>query len=798
MIPLPQWIVVLLAPRENGKTDKIPLDHASLQPCDAHDPRFWTTFEHALAIARPLGAQFTVGFVLTSGDPWFCVDIDSCATPAGWSPLAQRVAAALPGCMVEVSQSGRGLHLWGRYPNPPAHRKVVFVDGVKLECYTERRFIALGQSQHGAAAERCDAFPAFLAEFFPAAAPGAEIPNDGPRGDWRGPADDDELIRRARRSKTAGALFGTRASFEDLWTANADALARAYPPDTSSTEPYDRSSADAALAQHLAFWTGCDVARMERLMRRSALVREKWDTRDDYLVERTIMGACSRQVQVLQDKPLEAAPGPDLPAGPDALASTSSGDAPPAAPAVPAPAGAPQPTRVTGHTFVTVEEQRNLFRGCVYVLDQHRVLVPGGRLLKPDQFKAWFGGYTFQMDDQNAKVTRNAWEAFTESQVLRAPRADSTCFRPRLPYGEILNEAGRTRVNVYWPLQIDMRPGDTTPFDRHLRLLIPNDRDRAYLFYYMAACVQEKGYKFQWAPVIQGVEGNGKTFLSRCVAYACGYRYTHWPKADKLGAQFNGWLFGNVFYAVEDVHMGDRFDVWEQLKPMITGGDGLEIERKGVDQTSEEICGNFIFNSNHRAALRKTRNDRRIAPFFCAQQSVDDLARDGMTGDYMASLYDWAKAGGYAHVAHLLATVPIPDDMNPARGLQRAPRTSSTDEAIEASYTTVEQELVDCVEREELGFRGGWISSGAVDRLLHQLGKDRAVSLNHRRALLQSLGYDWHPALNGTRGRVNNPVMPDGAKVKLFVHLQRGDLLALRTPAEVAAAYSAAQGASTK
>ena len=53
--------------------------------------------------------------------------------------------------------------------------------------------------------------------------------------------------------------------------------------------------------QHLAFWTGKDAARIERLMRRSALVREKWD-RDDYLGPRTIMGAISRQVQVLQDK----------------------------------------------------------------------------------------------------------------------------------------------------------------------------------------------------------------------------------------------------------------------------------------------------------------------------------------------------------------------------------------------------------------------------------------------------------------------------------------------------------------
>ena len=34
---------------------------------------------------------------------------------------------------------------------------------------------------------------------------------------------------------------------------------------------FDHSSADAALMSHLAFWTGKDMPRMDRLFRRSAL-----------------------------------------------------------------------------------------------------------------------------------------------------------------------------------------------------------------------------------------------------------------------------------------------------------------------------------------------------------------------------------------------------------------------------------------------------------------------------------------------------------------------------------------------
>jgi hypothetical protein len=40
-----------------------------------------------------------------------------------------------------------------------------------------------------------------------------------------------------------------------------------------------QSEADLAFCNHLAFWTGRDAARMDRLFRESGLMRDKWDTR---------------------------------------------------------------------------------------------------------------------------------------------------------------------------------------------------------------------------------------------------------------------------------------------------------------------------------------------------------------------------------------------------------------------------------------------------------------------------------------------------------------------------------------
>jgi hypothetical protein len=447
-------------------------------------------------------------------------------------------------------------------------------------------------------------------------------------------------------------------------------------------------------------------------------------------------------------------------------------------------------TARTGAQFLDAAGQAALFQGCFYVADQHRVLCPGGNLYKPDQFRAVFGGYTFVMDTRGERTSRNAFEALTESQMLKAPVVDGTCFMPSKPFGHVVHSEGRSRVNTYWPANVRRVKGDVTPFLDHLRRVLPDPRDQQILLYFMAHCVQSAGHKAQWFPLLIGVEGNGKSLFSRCVAYAVGHRYSHWPAADKLGKDFNAWLFGKLFFGLEDLSIGDAAATWEKLKPMITG-EALEIEGKGIDQRTDEICGNFVANSNHKNAVHATKNDRRVSHLWCAQQSREDLARDGLTEQYHSTIYDWLRIDGYANIAEYLHTVVIP----PEFGLQwfrgRAPATSSSALAIDASRGGVEQEILDCIEREETGFKGGWISSKFLDLALERIGKARFVPINKRRELLEQLGYRWHPAL--VNGRVNNPVLPDGQKSKLFVAAARADLIAIGSPAAVAQAYTLAQ-----
>ena len=760
-----QFLCHVLVPSTTrpGKMDKFPVSPHTGAVVSAHDPQHWTTAEHACACAAQWGEQYGVAFSFQESDPFFFVDIDGACDNGVWSDTALKIASMFPGAAMELSQSGKGMHIFGT-GKAPAHGKKNI--SFNLEFYTELRFVALtGIGAVGdAGTDHTAALHALTAEYFPAnaSANGDFTLTDEPVPEWHGPIDDDDLIRRALMSKSAASAFGGKASFADLWHADVEALSKSFPGD-----PYDASSADAALVSHLSFWTGKHGERILSLMLRSALARDKWD-REDYL-PRTISEICARPGDVLQDKRPEQS-------------------------SVPAPSeGAPCQRVVTGQTFLSVDAQRDLFAGCVYVTDRGKVLVPGGGLLKAEQFNVVFGGYCMAMDNVNERTTRKAWEAFTESQVLRAPIADTLCFKPDKTPGAILIDSGTKRANKWWPADIRRVKGDYSPFLKHLANILPNQRDQVIFLSYMAACVQHKGIKFQWCPVLQGVEGNGKTIMSAIVSEAVGQQYTHWLDAKSIVKEFNAYLADTVFLAIEEMYVQEHaVEIVEKLKTVIAGGLGTSVEPKGVDAKSMAICCNVMATTNYKAAVRKTvDNARRFAVFYSAQQTKADIERAGMGGNYFPNLWKWLRADGFAIVAELLHTYEIPPEFNPAGECHRAPDTSTTCEVIVESQGSVEQQIMEVVAQDLPGFMGGWISSVALDRLITEtLKMGNRLSYLKRKEMLQGMGYVLHPGL--VEGRVNNPVQPDGRKPQLFIKSGH-PAINITGAAEIAKAYSAAQ-----
>lgn len=705
---------------------------------DAHDPRNWMTYDQAAAAAAALGPQFGVAFDLTENDPWFFIDLDKCFDVASgqWKPEALAIWSQFTGAWGEVSSSGTGLHIMGYcQPAAVAHLRNKW-DGWK-EFYVQGRFIAFGHtgwSRIGDVAVDYD-WTEVIKTIVPERVNLGELPvGVDPR--WTGPEDDDTLIEMALRSAShsAGAMFSGKATFADLWQRNVPVLARNFPHHSGDPGLFDWSSADSALLSQLAFWTGRDMPRMDRLFRRSGLMREKYAMRDDYRTN-SVQNA-ARLVRSVYDKPRSV----------------------PAANSVPTAAG-----EARGEILLSIVEQIEHFKGCVYVRDTHRVLVPGGRMLKPEQFNATYGGHVFQMQPDGTGPTKKAFEAFTENRGWKFPSAIRPCFRPDLAPGVITDDGS---VNTYYPPNVDMTPGDVTRFMDFLRKLLPDERDRAILIAYLAAVVQHPGVKFQWAPVLQGCEGNGKTLVFSTLLYAVGKQYTHQPRAEQITEKFNAYLEGKVFILIEEIHMEGRREVLDTLKPLITNVD-VELRGMQQDQRMVENRANFGFCTNFKNAVVKSRNDRRYAIFYTAQQEVDDLARDGMTGDYFPSMYRWLREqGGYAAIANWLKTYAIPDELNPAMNCHRAPRTSSTDEAVLNTTGAIELEIMEAAQDNTRGFRDGWISTWALDALLRARGS--RVARNTLGTILRQCGYvEW--------GRAPRPILQEDGKRPVLYRLKSAE-----------------------
>lgn len=160
-----QFLNYRLTPQPNGKNRKEAIGRGGYRVSPV-DPAQWMTYAEAAATGLPLA------FCFSERDPFFFLDIDNAYDTGSskWSELSRDLCYRLQGCAIEVSSSGRGLHIFG-IGNLEHFRNRN--DSVGLEFYTKDRFVALtGTGATGNCLHAPEALPALVAEFFPPSAPG--------------------------------------------------------------------------------------------------------------------------------------------------------------------------------------------------------------------------------------------------------------------------------------------------------------------------------------------------------------------------------------------------------------------------------------------------------------------------------------------------------------------------------------------------------------------------------------------------------------------------------------------------
>jgi putative DNA primase/helicase len=251
---LSQWVAWRAVPRDDGRTDKVPINPHTGGNASSTNAATWGTLEKALACYERRGLA-GVGFVVKEADTFCGVDFDHVVAANGSiAPDSMAKIRALDS-YAELSPSGTGAHVYARAKLPPGRRKMG-----AIEFYDQGRFFTFtGNHLPDTPREieaRQGAIERLHAETVTAYEGDKPTPGTQPPPSVTLSLDDTELLDRARNARNA-------PKFVRLWAGRFDD----YP---------SQSEADAALCSLLAFWAQ-DAAQLDRLFRQSGLYRPKWD-----------------------------------------------------------------------------------------------------------------------------------------------------------------------------------------------------------------------------------------------------------------------------------------------------------------------------------------------------------------------------------------------------------------------------------------------------------------------------------------------------------------------------------------
>lgn len=251
----PHWIV--------RNAEKEPFNPRTLGGAMAGVSGTWGNYEQAHAVwKRNLDRFVGLGFELDKELGIIPVDLDHCIDENGEIDAWAQEFILLLNSYAEFSPND-GIHVWVRGELPAKRHKFAIAgqrhEKAAVEVYAEGRYMTVTGRQVPGTSTTIESRQDQLNELYRRLMPVPTPPNTSTsRPPLMLVLSDEELLDRAHSARNG-------QKFADLWAGSWSGY-------TSQSE------ADQALCNYLAFWTGKDAARMDRLFRQSGLYREdKWD-----------------------------------------------------------------------------------------------------------------------------------------------------------------------------------------------------------------------------------------------------------------------------------------------------------------------------------------------------------------------------------------------------------------------------------------------------------------------------------------------------------------------------------------
>lgn len=241
----------------------------------------------------------------------------------------------------------------------------------------------------------------------------------------------------------------------------------------------------------------------------------------------------------------------------------------------------------------------------------------------------------------------------------------------------------------------------------HAEWLLPGEKEREILLSFIAHQIQNKGKLLQWALVLQGTQGDGKSFWAELITHLLGNNNVGIVSPTQFSSRFNAWAHGHIVNTVEELKVASgtsQYDVLNQVKPLITNPK-ITVEGKGVNSKEVVNCTNYFCTTNFKDAVPIDAHDRRWCVLFTQERDVQAFC--DQNPDHFPDLYASMREN-IAELYTFFSEYEIPKWF---KNSVRAPQTVNKEQMIELSKS--EAEILFEMAMEE--FEGDYLNESKID-----------------------------------------------------------------------------------
>lgn len=289
--------------------------------------------------------------------------------------------------------------------------------------------------------------------------------------------------------------------------------------------------------------------------------------------------------------------------------------------------------------------------------------------------------------------------------LYQIPAVYNRMFMPGQPALYSIN--GVDYANSYTEDGIPELPGDLSPVEQeaidiflgHFEHIIADEAARAMFLDFLTYIVQNPGQRVNWAVLLQGAEGDGKSFFISVLKTVMGEKNVNMINGSALEEKYNPWAEGALVCFVEDVrlHGNNRFDAINKLKPLLTNPTA-SIRRMNTNLYEVVNTMSYILTANVKDAMPVGSQDSRIYPIFTRFQRAEDIdAFKTANPYYYDRLYAITQFAGALRQFFLLRK--ISPNFNPKA---RAPKSAYRREMIALNQSEETTALIDSLEESQL------------------------------------------------------------------------------------------------